>query len=364
MKKYLQILVVVALVLTVIGIAGGNSAWAGSWFSSAQPKPASDISPADLNASQPFSIVITGSGSYLVGGVCKIDVEYKGTGLKDNADAEVPVSESSKVSFSGEGELFYPGCHIVHFKADKKVDQASADDGSWKVCFAQRPDIKMVIYYYMDNPTGGSRVWQALDTTSENGFACASAMFTGVYMPAGKVENQPGGISDSKVNPPPAPAPAPTPRPGTVRPAPPPPPDPNSIAKSGTYGVGGICTLIIQYKVDRLSDTLFVEVPVRDDKTVGFPTDKGDILFLPGCHVMHYERSILQKQMGAEKGTWKICFAAPPNLTMTIYFYRSDVHKDVDEAVTPPWQPLTTTTENGMACAAADFTGVYVPAGQ
>ena len=355
MKKYLQIFVVLALVLTVIGIAGSDSAWAGKLFAPDPAKPASDSVPADLNYAQPFSIVITGSGSYLVGGVCKMDVEYKGTGLKDNVDAEVPVSESSAVPFSGEGELYYPGGHVVHFKADAAVDEASADDGSWKVCFAQRPDVDLVIYYYMDNPSGGSPVWVSLPTSSENGYACASAIFTGVYMPAGQFRNQPGGVSEATITGGPAPAPGPN----TVG-APPP---SNTITASGTYSAGGVCTLIVQYKVEDLSDRLYVEVPVQDDQTVTFP-ENGDILFLPGCHVLHYELSELQKTMTNEQGTWKICFAAPPDKEMTIYFYESLLHKDNTESITPPWKALATTVENGMACAIAEGTGVYVPAGK
>lgn len=352
MKKYLQIFVVVALVLTIVGIAGSDSAWAGKLFAP-QPKPASDFVPADLNYAMPYSIVITGSGSYLVGGVCKVDVEYKGTGLKDDVDAEVPVSESSAVPFSGEGELFYPGCHIVHSKAGATVAEASADDGSWNVCFAQRPDVEMKIYYYQD---GASPVWQSLPTTSENGFACASALSTGVYMPSGIFRNHPGGVSDATI----AGGPAPAPVPGTVQS----PPPSNTISTSGSFSVGGVCSLIVQYKVEQLSDRLYVEVPVQDDHTITFPGTNGDLLFLPGCHVLHYEQTALKESMASDKGTWKICFAAPPNKTMTIYFYKSMAHSDNIESVTPPWQALATTMENGMACAIADGTGVYVPAGK
>jgi len=300
MKKYVQIFVILALVLTIVGVARSNPAWASSLLAPAQSQPASGVAPSDVNFAQPFSIVVTGSGSYLVGGICKIDIEYKATGLKDEVDAEVPVKVSSKVPFSGEGELFYPGCHIVHFKADKVVDEASAADGSWNVCFAQRPDISMVIYYYLDNPPGGSPVWIALPTVKENGYACASALYTGVYMPAGTVDNQPGGVDDATVKPPPPP---PQPGPGTVQP--PPSPPSNLITKSGSYSVGGICTLLVRYKVDNLSDRFYVELPVQDDITVPFP-DNGDILFLPGCHLLHFERNILQKHMGNEKGTWEI----------------------------------------------------------
>jgi len=354
MKKTIQILIVVALALAIVGVARSNPAWASLLLAPAEAQPASDVNLMPLDAALPSAIVITGNGSYLVGGICKIDVEYKATGLKDNVDAEVPVKESKKVPFYGQGELYYPGCHVAHFKADKLVDQASTEDGNWKVCFAQRPDINMIIYYYLDNPPDGTRAWVALPTTKEDGFSCASALYTGVYMPAGKVENQ-GDIGDAGIKPPPLPLPCR----GTVCP---PPPPPNKITKPGLYSVGGICTLLIKYYVPDLSDNFYVELPVQDDKTVTFQSDK-DLLFLPGCHVLHYEKSVLEKHLGNNKGVWTICFAAPPGKEMTIYYYESLIHKDKPEQVAPPWNSLPTTIENGMACAPAEYTGVYVPGG-
>ena len=48
---------------------------------------------------------------------------------------------------------------------------------------------------------------------------------------------------------------------------------------------------------------------------------------------------------------------------MTIYFYESR-SMSRHEHITPPWTPLPTTVEDGLACAPAEYTGVYVPAGQ
>ena len=193
MKKYIQILVVFALVLAVIGIARANPAWAGKSTNPPQAAPQSGLDAVDLNAAQPMSIIVTGSGSYLIGGVCKFDANYIATDIKNQVDAEVPIANSQKVPFPGKGNLFYPGCHVVHYKADAIVDQAKAEDGSWKVCFGKRPDVAMTIYYYLDNPVGGSPVWAALPTTVEGAYSCAPALYTGVYMPAGEMILGPGG---------------------------------------------------------------------------------------------------------------------------------------------------------------------------
>jgi hypothetical protein len=259
------------------------------------------------------------------------------------------------VAFPGEDDPYYPGCHVVHYKKDKVVDVADGKDGSWKVCFGKRPDIELTIYYYkyLDTPPTGE-VWTELPITVEGDYTCASALYTGVYMPAGKVIKDSFAytyIQGLWVEPPPK---------GSVQP----PPYFTEITVSGTKGVGGICSVDALYKVENLMDNIYVEFPIEDNLIVAFPDSTGNLLYFPGCHVMHYEDSLVQKHMGNEKGTWTVCFAAPPEKQITIYYYESMVHIDNHENINPPWVPLPTTIENGLACAPAEYTGVYVPAGK
>jgi hypothetical protein len=355
MKKYIQIIVVLALVLTIVGIARTNPAWASALPRSVQSSPTGVMGLAGPSFSQPSSIVVTGSGDYLVGGVCQFNATYISSDLKDEVDAEVPIKESKAVPFSYEGDLFYPGCHVVHYLQDKVVSQVTSDEGNWKVCFGKRPDIQMKIYYYQDKPKGGSPIWISLPTTVEGKYACAPALVTGVYMPAGKVDNQPGDIGAAVLSAPAVPIQA-----GTVlAPA----VSETGISRSGTYSVGGICSERIVYGTNNLSDSLVVELPVEDNQVVSFPNN-GDLLYFPGCHALHYERSLVQKQMANTQGVWEICFAAHPDVKMTVYYYESLVHSDEQGNIVPPWHALPTTTKDGMACAPSMETGVYVPAGQ
>jgi len=353
MKRFFQVLVVAALVLIVVGVARTNPTLAERWNGAAQSQPMTGFEAVSNTAAQPLSIVVTGSGSYLVGGVCMFDAEFKATDIKVNVDAEVPVKDSRKVPFGYPDQLYYPGCHVVHFKQDQAVEQANAEDGDWKVCFGKRSDMELTIYYYLDNPPGGSRVWIPLPTSVEGDYACAPALYTGVYMPAGKVI--PGGPIP-KTGPV---GPTPSPGPGTVRP----PSSPNVIRASGTYAMGGVCTLKVVYKTSGLMNRFYVEFPVEDTALVAFP-DNGDLLFFPGCHVLHYQWAETQKNVTDKKGKWQICFAAPPTKKVTIYFYESLVHEDSSEQIAASWLALPTTVENGLACAPAMGTGVYVPAGQ
>lgn len=349
MKKFIQLFIVAALALAVVGLARNSAA--GPRTDAGQSQPLFGVDASELDAAHPTRIIVTGTGSFRVGGVCKFDVNFKATDIKNEVDAEVPVRVSRLVPFIDAGDLYFPGCHIVHFKEDKVVDEARAEDGDWKVCFGKRPDIGMTIFYYLDNPPGGAPSWIALPTSVEGDFACAPALHTGVYMPAGEVipGGALGGGPEDGI---------PVTGPGTVQP----PLFTNVITGPGKYAMGGICTLDVVYKVEGLSDNFYEEFPVEDNVLVSFP-DTGDLLFFPGCHVLHYEFTEVQKEITEEKGEWTICFAAPPNITTTIYFYESTLHDDNPENITPPWVALTTTTKDGLACAPAEKTGVYVPAG-
>ncbi|PKN92379.1 MAG: hypothetical protein CVU44_14670 [Chloroflexi bacterium HGW-Chloroflexi-6] len=361
MKKYFQIFLVLAITLSVIGLARTGPAWAGMFQPAASdPVLYSPLIPANIdNAPLAAKYTITEDGLYNVGGVCLFEVDFKdpdGTKkLKIDADAEIPLEESTKVPFSGEGELFFPGCHFVHYKQDKVVNPMLTEDASTKVCFGANPDFEMRMYYYLDTPANGSPVWAEITSNLEdNGrLICSTAPYTGVYMPAGKLKPRPGS-EEAGANPL---------FPGGVGGSVLPPPASISFSESGTYAVGGVCIIRAIYKVDGLSNDVYVAYPEEDTETVPFPgTDQGNLLYFPGCHVIHYRDADLKEQMNKveEEGEWEICFAARPGKEMTIYYYQDDL-----DDVTPPWVPLNTTTADGLACAKlVDFTAIYTPAGR
>jgi len=351
MKKLIQILVVLVLIVTIVGVARNNSAWAS---------PLTSAESTGANSPLLTRIVITGNGNYNVGGVCTLGVEFKGTSpLQVKADAEISIVESMKVPFSGEGELLRPGCHVVHVKEDKVVGELGGPDGTAKICFGASPEMKMKIYYYRDTPFTTSPVFTEIASGLEdNGrLICSLAPYTGVYMPSGKVEPQPGSVIQGTN------LPIVIPGKGSVQP----PTSTMRITESGIYAVGGICMLKVRYKMDGLSDTIHVEPPEQDTFAIPFP-DNQDLLYFPGCHVVHYKDSQVKYIMTPQEGEWEVCFAARPGKTMTIYYYAYDdpEHKFVDpQKLEGPWKPLVTTTADGLACApAVDYTAVYTPAGK
>lgn len=344
MKKLIPVFVVIVLVLSVIGIAGGKGVWAS-------PKSASGAK-APL-----FTLVtITANGTTNVGGVCDLTMDFKTTGNKVVADAEVPVDQSKLVPFSGDGNLLFPGCHFVFYKADTIATPMSSNDATAKICFGAGNNMQMGIYYYLDDAGSNGRVWAPLPTTMEdNGkLVCAPASYAGVYMPTGKVVPPPGLTPGENAFFPDGS--------GTTVLAP---PSDITITGSGTYAVGGICLVKTRYDVQGLSDVVQVEYPKKhyteETKTIPFADYvNGNMFYYPGCHVIHYKDLVVQDQVNkaqTKDGLWEICFAAIPGKTMTIYYYDDNL-----TTMVAPWNPLETITANGMGCASlADFSAVYVP---
>jgi len=360
MKKYIQILVVVALVITVVGLAGNNAVWADAFSDTSNPVQDLSSSSAEFSP-EPTSITITKSGVYNVGGICTLDVTYELLeGLRDDVDINVPTDFSTDIPFGYEGDLYLPGCHVVHYKNDEMMKEMSADDGSWKVCFAERPDVNLTVYYYHEEPFTASQFWMALETTHEDGFACAPAIYTGEYAPGNERLEIPalaGGLSLGASS---------LEGIGSVVP---PPLSTLSITESGTYSAGGICTLrVLYFEPEQTNDVHVADALMYDfDPVAGYDYSENDLfpegeglLYLPGCHVLHYNLDVLTHwEKDVDQGDWEICFAAQPSVETTIYYYLGDLE---DQASS--WVPLDTTVEEGKACAPAFYTGVYVPTGK
>lgn len=342
MKKYTQIFVVLILAMTVIKVAGSSPVWASEL-------PSDAVRPS-------LEIIITESGSYTIGGLCQFNAVYTGSGASSKVALDVPEKVSREVPFAYADQLYLAGCHIVHFTLDKVTSEMSPAYGSWEVCFGDRPDEKLTIYYYLDDPGTGSAVWLPLTTTVKDGFACAPASYTGVYAPGGSrlgvvpatgAFTNPGDAQPGSSG-------------GTVRP--PAPVETGVITKSGTYNIGGVCSIIIDYQNPNISNVVRVEKDIEVSSNVPFPDNQG-LLYLPGCHVLHYRADKLITDASPSDGSWKICFASIPNKETIIYFYYAN--DDTAQAVTSAWIPLETTIENGMVCAPlAYYTGVYAPAGK
>lgn len=188
-------------------------------------------------------------------------------------------------------------------------------------------------------------------TTVTDGFACAPAIYTGGYAPGGRRIATAGGLGPDGIQQFDSAG-------GTVLP----PTSQVTIAQSGTFAVGGVCSMIVEYYVPDLSNEVHVEENIEISANVPYPDNEG-LLYLPGCHVFHYKEAKLVTDVTPAEGSRKICFASIPNKETTIYFYYAN--DDAPKSAKPNWAPLETTIENGMACAPlTDQTRVYAPTGK
>lgn len=195
MNKYFRVIIALALVLGVAILATDNLAWAGPKTEMDSSDLAQDELSPPLAAPEPGSvkpppdsvIIADTGGTFPIGGICTFFVEYNISGLKDVVFVEKSIEKSRSIPFpEDDGKIHLPGCHVLHYKLNQLMTEMSLDDGRWEICFAARPEVTTTIYYYLDDLEVITPPWVPLETTVEDGIACAPALFTGVYAPASK----------------------------------------------------------------------------------------------------------------------------------------------------------------------------------
>ena len=184
MGKGLRILIAVVFLIGLLLLARGQLAWAGglsAWNSAgvAQNPAASGMAvpnarPGTVKPPPVVAPPISGPGTYSLGGVCTVIVE--------RLDPTVSV-HAVLLPFSSVGQQpkdvarFLAGvCQVNYVKAGAGLADLTAADGSVKICFAAIPTATNKVYVYVD------KTWTALDTTVEDGLACASASKSGRYV--------------------------------------------------------------------------------------------------------------------------------------------------------------------------------------
>jgi hypothetical protein len=130
---------------------------------------------------------------------------------------------------------------------------------------------------------------------------------------------------------------------GTVKP----PPKKIIITKSGSYSVGGFCTITIKIYAQNIK----AEVSIKRPLPRRLPDNVHRVY--QGCLVTYFRDDKRIQSLTPNLGTTKICFAAMPKKQIKIYFYNMYSKK-------PTWTPLKTTVKDGMACATGIGSGVYV----
>ena len=182
MHKYIRA-ILAAIVLVGIVLLGRNGmAWAGNLPSASGVVPQSQGLPAAENAAaEPGSVrpppvvvpPIQTPGTYSVGGVCTFRVIEIANNVALHADL-LPFATLGKRP-PNIASYLAGVCRAIYTKVGAGVIDLGPTDGQVEVCFAAVPDTTSKIYVYND------KTWTALDTTVQDGLACAPAQQSGKY---------------------------------------------------------------------------------------------------------------------------------------------------------------------------------------
>lgn len=147
------------------------------------------------------------------------------------------------------------------------------------------------------------------------------------------------------------------PDPGSVKP----PPGDLTVCESGTRSVGGVSTL----EVTDLAPGYCIVAFLRNHAfAVGrIPDGAGNVLaHITFLRVFHHGR--LVHELPEEDGRVEICYAVPPGKTAQIYFFNFYGPRFGERTGQPSWEPLETTLDGSVACAAAQTSGSYALIGE
>jgi hypothetical protein len=194
MNKYIRLVIMIFVVLGIVFVARNQVARANQ-----TPDPGVSVEqdggqyviPAkndckDKNKNKdkcqgtvkppPHQLLIPVTGDYSVGGFCTLNVVFNDPAITLDATLEIPLPRD----LPDKVHKVSQGCLLTYYSSNQRLDELSASAGSATICFAAIPQQQTVVYFYnmyATNPT-----WVTLETTVENGIACAAAPTSGVYV--------------------------------------------------------------------------------------------------------------------------------------------------------------------------------------
>jgi hypothetical protein len=145
--------------------------------------------------------------------------------------------------------------------------------------------------------------------------------------------------------------------PGTVKP----PPGEIIICENGVTSVGGVSTL----EVENLAPGYCIVAFLRNHAfAVGrVPDGAGKIVaHITFLRIFYYGK--LVHELPTEDGQMQLCYAAPPDRTVQLYYFDFYGPKLGQSTGKPSWEPLDTNVDGGSACASVQFTGAYALMGK
>lgn len=192
MGKYFRVLIAIALVLVIVLLAKNKAVWAGPAAQIKQSVLAEGQSSVSLDKPDPGTvkpppgeITVCEEGIHSVGGVATLEVTNLAPDyclvafLRNHAFAlgRIPDGAGAVLADITFLRVFYQS-HLIY--------ELPEGDGQVQICYAVPPGKQAQIYFFdFYGPRFGERTgqpsWDPLETTIENGIACAPAQTTGAY---------------------------------------------------------------------------------------------------------------------------------------------------------------------------------------
>jgi hypothetical protein len=145
--------------------------------------------------------------------------------------------------------------------------------------------------------------------------------------------------------------------PGSVKP----PPGELTLCEDGVHSIGGAATL----EVSDLEPGYCLVAFLRNHAfAIGrIPDGAGKVLAKITFLRVFYHGKLVH-ELPVEDGQAELCYAIPPGKTAQLYFLDFYGSRFGERTGKPSWEPLETTVEGGVACAASQISGAYALIGQ
>jgi hypothetical protein len=124
----------------------------------------------------PQQILIPVTGEYSVGGFCTLSVTLNDLVIKLDAHIKTPLP----ADLPDKVHKVRQGCLLTYYSSNQRIDELSTNSGSTTICFAATPGKRMTLYFY--SVYSSKPGWVLLETTTASGKACAPGNTSGLYV--------------------------------------------------------------------------------------------------------------------------------------------------------------------------------------
>ena len=308
MKKYLRIIVFIALVTGILFLARNRIVWAGSLRSFEHQSGLAQLTGFVWNDLDRDGVQDAGEG-----GIPNVTVD-----LYDSAKTLVNTAitdENGRYAFEG----LNPGDYFIDF-------------------------VPLAGYVFSPNDQGTD---EGLDSDADT--------FSGETFPATLIAGENSsqwdvGLYESTSF-------TANPEPGTVQP----PPAELTVCEQGDYSVGGVAIL----KLSQLNPGYCLAANLWDHAfALGRIPDNAGRVLAEVTFLRVFQGGRFVYEVPAGDGGIDICYAIPPDTEAKIYFFDFYGPRFGKRTGQPAWEPLETTVTDGVACANAQTSGAYALIGK